>query len=99
MKRLLLASVFAAAPFLALGPTAALAVSPSQEQCEAQGGEFTREQGTVMCVKTTEETPGNAPEFSNARRVKTTETTTGQGNISNKQEQETTCEGPPGQCK
>jgi hypothetical protein len=46
-----------------------------------------------------EETAGNAPEFSNARRVKTEETTTGQGNIDNKQEQDTTCDGPPGQCK
>ncbi len=99
MKRLLLTSAFAALPLLAFGPTAALAQSPSQQQCEAAGGTFTKEQGTVQCVTTTEETAGNAPESSNARRVMTTTETTGQGNINNKQEQESACEGPPGQCR
>jgi hypothetical protein len=78
----------------------AFAVSPSQEQCEAQGGTFTRSGGEVECVIVTEE-EGKNPKFTE----ETTTTTTGQGNISNKQEQDTTseCEGtgsgkcPPGQ--
>ena len=82
----------------AFAPTAG-AASPSERECVAQGGTFTRTQGTATCVIVAEETAGNAPEDSNARRVKTEETTSGQGNIDNKQEQDTTCEGPPGQCK
>ena len=82
----------------AFAPTVG-AVSPSQRECESAGGTFTRSQGTVSCVIVEETTPGNAPEHSNARRVKTTEETTGQGNINNKQQQDTQCEGPPGQCK
>lgn len=52
MRRLLYASAFAALPLLAFGPTAAVAASPSQEQCEAQGGTFSKEQGAVQCVTT-----------------------------------------------
>jgi hypothetical protein len=70
------------------------AVSPSQEQCEAQGGTFDRQQGEVQCVVVEE---GKNPKFTE------TETTTGQGNIENKQEQQQACEPtgsgkcPPGQ--
>jgi hypothetical protein len=81
----------------AFAPTAS-AESPSQQECEAAGGEFQRTQGTVSCVIVEEETAGNAPEESSARRVTTEETTSGQGNIDNKEEETTTCEGPPGQC-
>ncbi len=72
----------------------ALAVSPSQEECEARGGTFTRERGEVRCVIVEE---GKNPRFTQ------TETTTGRGNIQNKQEQEEECAGtgsgkcPPGQ--
>jgi hypothetical protein len=72
----------------------ASAASPSQEQCEAQGGTFQRTNGQVECVIVDE---GKNPKFTD------TETTTGQGNISNKQEQEQACEPtgsgkcPPGQ--
>ncbi len=70
------------------------AVSPSEQECEAQGGTFTREKGQVSCVIVEE---GKNPKFTQ------TDTTTGQGNIGNKQEQETECDGtgsdkcPPGQ--
>ncbi len=79
---------------MAFGSLAAFAVSPSQEQCEAQGGTFTRSGGQVSCVIVEE---GKNPKFTEE------ETTTGQGNISNKQQQSTECEGtgsgkcPPGQ--
>jgi hypothetical protein len=72
----------------------AFAVSPSQSECEAQGGTFTRSGGQVQCVIVEE---GKNPKFTD------TETTTGQGNIGNKQEQEQACEPtgsgkcPPGQ--
>jgi hypothetical protein len=72
----------------------AFAVSPSQSECEAQGGTFTRSGGQVQCVIVEE---GKNPKFTD------TETTTGQGNIANKQEQEQACEPtgsgkcPPGQ--
>jgi hypothetical protein len=72
----------------------AFAASPSQEQCEAQGGTFTKSGGQVQCVIVEE---GKNPKFTD------TETTTGQGNISNKQQQSDECAGtgsekcPPGQ--
>lgn len=72
----------------------ATAVSPSQQQCEAQGGTFERSGGQVECVIVEE---GKNPRFTEET------TTTGQGNISNKQQRETDCEGtgsdkcPPGQ--
>jgi len=72
----------------------AFAASPSQEQCEASGGQFDRVNGKVVCVKTEE---GKNPKFTD------TTTTTGQGNISNKQQQSEECGGtgsgkcPPGQ--
>lgn len=82
----LMGAVWLAAP--------ASAESPSQTECEAQGGTFTREKGQVQCTIVEE---GKNPRFTE------TEATTGQGNISNKQEQETECGGtgsgncPPGQ--
>ena len=68
--------------------------SPSERACDAQGGTFTREQGKARCVVVEE---GKNPKFTE------TKTTTGQGNINNKQEQDTECGGtgsgkcPPGQ--
>ena len=52
-------------------------------KCAAQGGTFDRQQGQVSCVVTTEE-EGKNPKFTE----ETETTTTGQGNISNKQEQQ-----------
>ena len=90
---LLVAAVLAATMVVATAAPA-FAVSPSQEQCEAQGGTFDRSGGQVECVIVEE---GKNPKFTD------TETTTGQGNISNKQEQDSECEPtgsgkcPPGQ--
>ena len=70
------------------------AASPSQEQCEAQGGTFTRTNGTVNC-QTTE--TGKNPKFTEETN------TSGQGNTGNKTEQSSDCSGtgsdkcPPGQ--
>jgi hypothetical protein len=52
-------------------------------KCAAQGGTFDRQQGQVSCVITTEE-EGKNPKFTE----ETENTPTGQGNISNKQEQQ-----------
>jgi hypothetical protein len=76
-----------------LAPTT-FAASPSQEQCEAQGGTFDRTNGTVTC--TTTET-GKNPKFTEESQ------TSGQGNTGNKTEQSSDCDGtgsdkcPPGQ--
>jgi hypothetical protein len=61
----------------ALAP--AFAVSPSQEECEAGGGTFTREKGEVTCSTNV----GNSP---NSQTVDEG----GQGNLDNKE----TCSGP-----
>jgi len=63
------------------------AASPSQQECEASGGTFTKVQGQVQCVE--EENLGNSENSQT-----TTNTTTGQGNIDNKEE--TDCSGPGG---
>ena len=95
MKRIylfLVALVVTAVMVVSASP--GLAASPSQEQCEAQGGTFDRQGGQVTCVVVDE---GKNPKFTD------TETTSGQGNISNKQEQSSACGGtgsgkcPPGQ--
>ena len=95
MNKTRIAIVGAIAAFaLAIPAGPAFAVSPSQEECEAAGGTFTKDQGQVSCVIVEE---GKNPKFTD------TETTTGQGNIGNKQEQEQACEPtgsgkcPPGQ--
>ena len=93
MKRII-SMLAVVALLVAMSAVPAFAVSPSQEQCEAQGGTFTRSGGEVQCVVVEE---GKNPKFTE------TETTTGQGNIGNKQEQESACEPtgsgkcPPGQ--
>jgi hypothetical protein len=72
----------------------AFAASPSEQDCVASGGTFTRDGGQVQCVQTTE---GKNPKFTD------TTTTTGQGNTSNKQRMSDECAGtgsgkcPPGQ--
>ena len=95
MKRFIAPLVgVAAAAIVAFGASTAGAVSPSQADCEAAGGEFQRVNGQVECVVVEE---GKNPKFTDET------TTTGQGNISNKQEEEQACEPtgsgkcPPGQ--
>ena len=63
----------------------AFAASPSQRECEAQGGTFTRSGGEVRCVIVEE---GKNPKFQEEQ------TTTGRGNINNKQQQSTECDRP-----
>ncbi len=62
-----------------------VAASPSQVECEAAGGTFSKERGQVVCVL--EENVGKSE---NSQTV--TDTTTGRGNIDNKQTKE--CDGP-----
>ncbi|QRM31380.1 hypothetical protein [Microvirga sp. VF16] len=94
MTRVLTLAILASAAAFAMAPMSAWAQSPSQRECEAAGGTFTKSGGQVECVIVEE---GKNPKFTE------TETTTGQGNISNKQEQDTECGGtgsnkcPPGQ--
>jgi hypothetical protein len=93
-RAILLAAAITATLAVMLFSGSALAASPSQEQCEAQGGTFQRTNGQVECVI--------VDEGKNARFTDTT-TTTGQGNVSNKQQQSSACGGtgsekcPPGQ--
>jgi hypothetical protein len=74
------------------GPGAAL--SPSEADCLAMGGTPDRVRGEVICVL---EEEGKNPHFTE------TTTTSGQGNIDNKTETDTECDGtgsgkcPPGQ--
>jgi hypothetical protein len=70
---------------LVLCVTSVRAVSPSEEECIASGGTFVREQGVVVCVE--EENVGKSE-----NSATTTNTTSGQGNIENKQQTE--CSGP-----
>jgi hypothetical protein len=96
MRRLLLASVFAAVPLLALGPTPSLAVSPSEEQCVAEGGTFDRTQGTVTCTSPPDKVgEGPKDETKTTSGQKTTTEEGGQGNLNNKET--IVCTGPKGQ--
>jgi hypothetical protein len=87
MKRIILMLTVAAFMMAALTVTAvaAFAVSPSERACEAQGGTFDRQQGEVSCVIVEE---GKNPKFTQE------ETTTGRGNIENKQQKEEECNRP-----
>ena len=69
----------------AFAGSVSLAASPSQSECEAAGGTFSKEKGQVVCVQ--EENVGRSE-----NSATTTETTSGQGNIDNKQQKE--CSGP-----
>jgi hypothetical protein len=92
VRKFILPAIVAGALCIPAAP--AFGVSPSQTQCEAQGGTFQRSGGQVECVIVDE---GKNPKFTEET------TTTGQGNTSNKQEQDTACGGtgsgkcPPGQ--
>ncbi|MDQ3850469.1 MAG: hypothetical protein M3296_07640 [Actinomycetota bacterium] len=79
MKRMLMV---AATTAVAAAPAGA--VSPSQQQCEAQGGTFTRDRGQAQCII--------VEEGKNTRFTQET-TTTGQGNINNKQQTSSECTG------
>ncbi len=69
---------------------AASAVSPSQEQCEAAGGTFTRTNGAVDCVVS--DPVGNSENSDGKSQTRDTDAG-GQGNLGNK---ETCAETGPG---
>ena len=96
IRKLVLTAVIAAPLALSLGvgvsSDVALARSPSEEQCEADGGEFRRDGGNVSCIK--DETVGNAPEHSNAQRVKKIETSNGNLTNDNSPHKRDVCDGP-----
>jgi hypothetical protein len=101
MKKLLVAAAVGMLSFLVFAPLAQ-AVSPSQQECEDASGTFTRIQGTVTCVIEQEpEKVGNAPPHSNAQETQITEEESSKGTLQNEpqHEEETSCTGPPGQCK
>lgn len=77
--------LFASVSVLALAPTAAFATSPSEQECIASGGTFTKDQGTVSCTTTT-----NVGNSTNSQT--TTTDTSGQGNTGNKTT--SSCSGP-----
>jgi hypothetical protein len=79
------------AALFAFGTSSAVAVSPSQEECEAAGGTFDRINGEVICITSDEENVGKS---TNSQTTTTTTTTTGQGNTGNKTEQTSDCSGP-----
>ena len=94
MKDALRASLFAVLPLFAVG-SAALAISPSQQQCEASGGTFDNQSGTKVCVLPPD--PVGNSENSGGQSQENQTTTTGQGNSDNKPTSE--CTGPPGGCR
>ena len=91
-----LVSILAALVMLFALSATALGASPSQRDCEAAGGEFTKDGGTVSCTFMTEETVGNAPTNSNAQTVESTETESSNGTLNNrpKHEESSECDGP-----
>jgi hypothetical protein len=62
----------------------ALAVSPSEAECEAAGGTFSRDQGTVSCVIATSDPVGNSENSGGkSQTVDSEDTETSQGNTTN----------------
>ncbi len=94
--------LFVAALLMMAVAVPAFAASPSQEQCEAGGGTFDRQQGQVSCEQPEVITPGKNENQTKFQQTSQT-TDTGQGNINNKEDSDTTttcgtpC--PPGQFK
>jgi hypothetical protein len=91
MPRFMPVFALAALGLVAFGPTVALAVSPSEQQCTASGGTFTKENGTVICTTSSTSNVGNSP---NSQTTTTSTETTGQGNTGNKTTNTSTCSGP-----
>jgi hypothetical protein len=91
-----LVSILAALVLLFALSATALGASPSQTNCEAAGGTFTKSGGTVSCTFMTDETVGNAPDNSNAQRVESTETESSNGTLNNKPKhgESSECDGP-----
>ena len=79
---------------LAVAPGAS-AASPSQTDCEADGGTFTRTNGSVSCVVVTSDPVGNSESSGGKSQSRDTSTDDGgQGNLDNKETTESTSSGP-----
>jgi hypothetical protein len=78
---------------LALALTPALADSPSEQNCEASGGTFTRVQGKVACV--TEDPVGNS-ESDGGHSQTTTDEESSNGTLQNDPHHQDSCTGPGG---
>ena len=96
MKRAL--ATTAIAGLCLIGAAPAFAASPSQTQCEADGGTFSRDGGTVSCVYPVVSDPvGNSESSggkSQTRDTQDTESSNGTLNNNPKHEETNTCEGP-----
>jgi hypothetical protein len=96
MKRKLVGLITVFAMVIATSPIV-IAQSPSQRECEAAGGTFTRSQGTVTCVIETEDPVGNS-EKSGGKSQSTTKTEedSSQGTLNNKPkfQEDDSCAGP-----
>jgi hypothetical protein len=85
-------SLIAVPFFLAMGLVApAQAASPSERDCEAAGGTFTRDGGQVSCE--TEDPVGNS-ENSGGQSQTTTDTESSNGTLNNDPQHEEDCLGP-----
>jgi len=80
---------------LALAPSSTVAASPSQEECEASGGTFSRDHGQVSCIYESSEHLGNSE---HSQTVDTTETESSNGTLNNtpKHQESDSCDGPGG---
>jgi hypothetical protein len=78
---------------LVLGTLPARAESPSQRDCEAAGGTFTRVQGTVVCAT---EDPVGQSEHSGGKSQTTQEEESSQGTLQNQPHHQESCTGPGG---
>ena len=96
MKRAL--ATTAVTGLLLLGVAPAFAASPSQLECEAAGGTFSRDGGTVTCVYPVVSDPvGNSENSggkSQTRDTQDTESSNGTLNNNPKHEEDTACSGP-----
>jgi hypothetical protein len=96
MKRVL--ATTAIAGLMLVGAAPAFGASPSQRDCEAAGGTFTRDGGTVTCVYPEVSDPVGNSERSGGKSqtVDTQETESSNGTLNNKpkHKESTTCSGP-----
>lgn len=89
---------FAPTPLPVAQPVAA--ASGSQADCEAAGGTYIKDGPNSICEFPPVTTkPGNDPPGEQGSETTTDTTTTGHGNLNNKDQTTTTCTGNPGQCK
>ena len=102
LKKLFITAAIAVPLALSLGVVApsgdALAASPSEQQCKAAGGDFTRDGGQVKCVYPTQSEPvGNSDKPNDHKQtVDTTPEETSNGTLNNKpkHEEAAPCKGP-----